>query len=117
MRAGATLGGYYRRLAVQVVTDCRTNFISTLASVVIAVGAAYLQVTLYAFPWPQTWLRSLTTAACAVSVFCLYLLYYIIRAPWKLYVQDTRQSIALAALLEPAVRALATQHSSDIARA
>ena len=51
----------------------------------IAGGAAYLQVTLYAFPWPQTWLRSLTTIACAASVFFLYVLYYIVRAPWKLY--------------------------------
>ena len=92
------LRAYYKRLMYQVLSDCKSHLVRTATAVVIALGAAYLQAQYLAFPGTQAWQRAATTVVVTVLVFVVYVLYYAVRAPWKL--DTVRQEEMTAARLE-----------------
>jgi hypothetical protein len=75
---------YYKRVMYQVLSDCKSHLVRTATAVVIALGAAFLQAQYFAFPGTQAWQRAATTVVVTVLVFVVYVLYYAVRAPWKL---------------------------------
>ena len=95
---GKRARAYYKRLMYQVLSDCKSHLVRTATAVVIALGAAYLQAQYLAFPGTQAWQRAATTVVVTVLVFVVYVLYYAVRAPWKL--DTVRQEEMTAARLE-----------------
>jgi len=91
-------GAYYKRVMYQVLSDCKSHLLRTTIAVVIALGSAYLQTQYLALPGTQTWQRAATTIVVTVLVFLVYVLYYAVRAPWKL--DTVRQEEMTAARLE-----------------
>jgi hypothetical protein len=81
---------YYKRVLIQIVSDCTKQVAWTSVAALIAFGAAYLQVRYYSQPAAPAWARAVTTVAVTVFVFLLYVLYYAVRAPWGLYRQASQ---------------------------
>jgi hypothetical protein len=77
---------YYRLVAREAWKDAQKNLLSTIVATVSAVLAAYLQYRYYPIPFSSNIPKLVTSFAASLIVLAGYFLFYVLRAPWAVYV-------------------------------
>lgn len=79
---------YYRRVTVQIWQDISRHVLATVLALLSVTAGTILLAMYRVNPPSQTWTRTALGAAWPLAIFVLYLLWYAVRAPWRIHLED-----------------------------
>jgi hypothetical protein len=99
---------YYRLVGREAWKDARKNLVSTIIATVSAVLAAYLQYRYYLLPFSSNLPKLTSSFVASLIVLAGYFLFYVLRAPWAVYLHFQESMAAKQSEIDELKRQLET---------